>query len=200
VDAYGLDRLTRCRRCPRLVRYREGEGAPRGPKHLVGLTYWARPVPGFGDPRAAILLLGLAPGYHGANRTGRPFTGDWAGDFMWPILHRLGLANRPQSLSRDDGFRLRGLWITSAVKCAPPANRPTPRERATCLPYLDIEIIDCLHTSRRNTNTGRLTEKMFEAVLANAVRSRRGPPPVPDRRPRARRSKAPCGRGAGCRD
>lgn len=222
ATSYRLRDLTRCRRCPRLVRYRRGRGAPRGPRHLAGATYWARPVPGFGDPRAKVVLVGLAPGYHGANRTGRPFTGDGAGEFMWPILHRLGLANHPRSVSRDDGYRLRGLWVTNAVKCAPPGNRPSAEERARCLPYLDLElralprartllalgafahgaaldllrlrgvplrkkdhpfrhgachrpleadleILDCLHTSRQNTNTGRLTEAMFAAILEEAL-------------------------------
>lgn len=103
-------------------------------------TYWARPVPGFGDVRARILILGLAPGAHGANRTGRPFTGDGSGMFMYPVLHELGLANGPAAVSRDDGLKLRHAWIGSVVRCAPPGDKPTPEEIRNCATHLTAEI------------------------------------------------------------
>ena len=102
--------------------------------------YWGRPVPGFGDPRASLLVLGLAPAAHGANRTGRMFTGDRSGDFLYAALWRAGIASSPSSARRDDGLLLRGAWITAAVRCAPPANRPTPQERAECLPWTEREM------------------------------------------------------------
>lgn len=103
-------------------------------------TYWGRPVPGFGDPQARVLILGLAPAAHGANRTGRVFTGDRSGDFLFAALHRTGFANQPVSRSRDDGLRLSGAWISAAVRCAPPRNKPTPAERDNCLPYAAREL------------------------------------------------------------
>ncbi len=103
-------------------------------------TYWARPVPGFGDPRARVLILGLAPGAHGANRTGRPFTGDGAGYFMYPVLHDTGFANQPDSVSKDDGLRLRKAWIASVVRCAPPGDKPTPQEIRDCGTHLAAEV------------------------------------------------------------
>ncbi len=116
-----------------------------------GETYWGRPVPGFGDPSAKVVILGLAPAAHGANRTGRYFTGDRSGDFLFAALYRAGLANRPVSRHREDGLRLKGLWISAAVRCAPPQNRPTPAERDACLPYaarelelLDAKVVVCL--------------------------------------------------------
>jgi uracil-DNA glycosylase family 4 len=102
--------------------------------------YWGRPLPGFGDPGARILVLGLAPAAHGANRTGRIFTGDRSGDWLFAAMHRGGLANQPASVSRDDGLRLRNAWVTAAVRCAPPANRPTPQERDNCLPWTEQEL------------------------------------------------------------
>ncbi len=190
--------------------------------------YWGRPVAGFGDPAARIAILGLAPAAHGANRTGRVFTGDRSGDFLFAALWRCGLASQPTSRSRDDGLALRDVWVTAAVRCAPPANRPTPGERDECLPFtrreLDLlpylRVIICLgafaweaalrlhgprpgrrprfthmgeertldgtrggqagsgqgaallasyHCSQQNTFTGRLTEAMFDAVLARAL-------------------------------
>ena len=131
--------IVSCRRCPRLVAWRE-RAAAEPPRRYRGERYWAAPVPGFGDPAARILIVGLAPAAHGANRTGRVFTGDRAGDWLFASLHRTGLANRAESVSRDDGLRLEGAWISAVVRCAPPANRPEPGERDNCLPYLETEI------------------------------------------------------------
>jgi len=128
-----------CRRCPRLVEYRERIGSEKR-RAYVECTYWARPVPGFGDPLARVLVLGLAPGAHGSNRTGRPFTGDASGNFMYPVLHRVGFASQPNSGSRDDGLTLRDLWITAAVRCAPPDNKPLPCELANCATFTDREL------------------------------------------------------------
>lgn len=114
--------------------------AAEPPRRFRGERYWARPLPGFGDPRARILLVGLAPGAHGANRTGRVFTGDRSGDWLYAALHRAGLASQPEAWARDDGLELKDAFITSVVKCAPPANRPTTEERDTCLPYLEAEL------------------------------------------------------------
>ncbi|HEX5223729.1 MAG TPA: uracil-DNA glycosylase [Solirubrobacteraceae bacterium] len=131
--------VTSCRRCPRLVRWRE-EVAREKRAAFAHETYWGRPVPGFGDPRARVLLLGLAPAAHGANRTGRIFTGDRSGDFLFAALHRAGCANQPRSRDAGDGLRLRDAWISAAVRCAPPANRPTPQERDACLPWTRSEL------------------------------------------------------------
>jgi uracil-DNA glycosylase family 4 len=127
-----------CRRCPRLVEYRERIGLQKRRAYL-GCDYWARPVPGFGDPAARVLVFGLAPGAHGSNRTGRPFTGDASGKFMYPVLHRLGFASQPNATACDDGMTLRDLWITAAVRCAPPDNKPLPSELANCAEYTDRE-------------------------------------------------------------
>jgi uracil-DNA glycosylase len=214
------DRVVRCRVCPRLVAWREQVAATRR-RAYRDQEYWGRPVPGFGDPAARIVLVGLAPGAHGSNRTGRMFTGDRSGEFLYAALHRAGLASAPTSISRDDALRLRGAFLTSAARCAPPANRPTPQELQRCAPFLDQElallprrrvlvalgavgweailahlaragpalprprprfghgaewsapggpaVIGTYHPSQQNTQTGRLTPAMLDAVLRRAV-------------------------------
>lgn len=131
--------IVRCTRCTRLIDYCRGLGETRR-KSFRDQEYWAKPVPGFGDPNARILILGLAPGAHGANRTGRPFTGDGSGDFMYPVLHELGLASKPSAISRDDGLKLRKIWIGSVVRCAPPGDKPTPEEIRNCSSHLTAEV------------------------------------------------------------
>jgi len=139
-----------CRLCPRLVAWRE-EVAREKRASFKDEVYWGRPVPGFGDPEADVVVFGLAPAAHGANRTGRYFTGDRSGDFLFAALYRTGFASSPVSRRKGDGMRLSGLWISAAVRCAPPQNRPTPAERDACLPYaarelelLDAKVLLCL--------------------------------------------------------
>jgi uracil-DNA glycosylase family 4 len=131
--------VAECRRCPRLVEWRE-QVAREKRAAFRDQTYWGRPMQGFGDPAARVLILGLAPAAHGGNRTGRIFTGDRSGDFLFASLHRLGFANQAISVSRDDGLRLDGAYVIAAVRCAPPANRPTPQERDNCEPWLKAEV------------------------------------------------------------
>jgi uracil-DNA glycosylase len=128
-----------CRRCPRLVEWRERVARERRAA-FADWDYWGRPLPGFGDPRARVYVLGLAPAAHGGNRTGRVFTGDRSGDFVFAALHRTGFANQPTSRRRDDGLQLEGAFIAAAVRCAPPGNRPLPEERDNCLPYAAREL------------------------------------------------------------
>jgi uracil-DNA glycosylase family 4 len=132
-------RVVNCRLCPRLVEWRE-QVAREKRAAFADQEYWGRPAPGFGDPQASVYVLGLAPAAHGANRTGRVFTGDRSGDWLFASLHRTGYANQPHSVSADDGLELRDLWIAAAVRCAPPANKPTPEERDNCLPYAAQEL------------------------------------------------------------
>ena len=203
-----------CRRCPRLVAWRE-QAAREKRRAYREWDYWGRPVPGFGDHAARVLAVGLAPGAHGSNRTGRMFTGDASGDFLYPALHRAGFATQPGSTSREDGLALTDLFITALCRCVPPANKPTPREIANCRPFLATELglsprvrvivalgrlafeevwriyphkgnalkrfafahgaharigeglpwlIASYHPSRQNTNTGRLTARMFDHI------------------------------------
>jgi uracil-DNA glycosylase family 4 len=138
LEALGAE-IVACRRCPRLVAWRE-QVAREKVRRFRDETYWGRPLAGFGDPDARILLLGLAPAAHGGNRTGRVFTGDASGDFLWAALHSAGLADRPSSRRADDGLTLTDVYIAAAVRCAPPANKPTTTERNTCAPFLVREI------------------------------------------------------------
>lgn len=131
--------IVACRKCPRLVAWRE-ETARRPPKRYEGWDYWGRPVPGFGDPKAHLLIVGLAPAANGGNRTGRIFTGDRSGDWLYRSLHRAGYASQPSSTRRDDGLTLAGAYIAAVNRCPPPDNRPTPQERDNCLPYLAREL------------------------------------------------------------
>src|SRR5450432_2373963 len=128
-----------CRLCPRLVAYRE-QIAREKRRAYREHEYWGKPVPGFGDPQARVLILGLAPGAHGSNRTGRPFTGDASGNFMYPVLHETGFASQPTAIDRNDGMTLKDLYITAAVRCAPPDNKPLPEELTACSHFLDREL------------------------------------------------------------
>jgi uracil-DNA glycosylase family 4 len=147
-----------------LVAYRE-EVARGRTRQFAAQTYWGRPVPGFGDPHALMLLVGLAPAAHGGNRTGRMFTGDGSGDFLTPALHRAGLANQPASVSRHDGLRLRGLYMTASARCAPPDNRPLPSELRNCRPYL-LRELELLTRLRVVVALGHIA---FTTVLRSAV-------------------------------
>ena len=143
-----------CRACPRLVDHRETVAREKRRAYREW-EYWGKPVPGFGDPQARVLILGLAPGAHGSNRTGRPFTGDSSGNFMYPVLHATGFASQPAATHSGDGLRLRDAYITAAVRCAPPANKPTPQEIATCSQFLDRELA-CLERVRVVVALGKI--------------------------------------------
>jgi uracil-DNA glycosylase family 4 len=210
-----------CTRCPRLVAYRE-EVARVKRRAYLGWEYWGKPVPGFGDPQARVLVMGLAPGAHGSNRTGRPFTGDASGKFMYPVLYDVGFASQPTATDRNDGMKLKNLYITAAVRCAPPDNKPLPQELAECSHFLDRELgglkdvrvvvalgkigfdaylnylkrgglvvskkayvfkhgasyrmpdgkvlLASYHPSNQNTQTGKLTRKMFVEIFQEAAR------------------------------
>ncbi len=151
-----------CRQCPRLVEWRE-KVAREKRRAFRDWDYWGKPVPGFGDPQARILAVGLAPGAHGSNRTGRMFTGDASGDFLFPALHRAGFASQPVSRQREDGLTLHDLYITAVCRCAPPGNKPTPQEIANCRPYLarEIEILQ----PKVIVALGRIA---FESILQTA--------------------------------
>jgi len=138
------DEVSACRRCPRLVAWRERIAREKR-RAYRDCEYWGRGVPGFGDPRARVFILGLAPGAHGSNRTGRPFTGDSSGNFMYPVLHRTGFASQPRGTHRGDGLTLTDAYITAAARCAPPANKPSPRELANCSAFLDRELALLTH-------------------------------------------------------
>ena len=170
-------RVVRCRRCPRLVEWRELVAREKRAA-FRDEEYWGRPIPGFGDPAARVYVLGLAPAAHGGNRTGRVFTGDRSGDWLFGSLNRTGFANQPTSVHRDDGLRLDGAFIGAAVRCAPPANKPLPSERDNCLPYASRElelirpsVIVCLGRVR----LGRRLPPAF-AAAAPALRPRRRAP------------------------
>ncbi len=210
-----------CTRCPRLVAYRE-EVARVKRRAYLGWEYWGKPVPGFGDPHARVLIMGLAPGAHGSNRTGRPFTGDASGNFMFPVLYETGFASQPTATDRNDGMKLKNLYITAAARCAPPDNKPLPQELAECSHFLDRELaglsdvrvvvalgkigfeaylnylqrrdllgskkayvfkhgasygmpdgkvlLASYHPSNQNTQTGKLTRKMFVEIFQEAAR------------------------------
>jgi uracil-DNA glycosylase len=157
-----------CVRCPRLVVYRE-QIAREKRRAYRDHEYWGKPVPGFGDPKARVLVLGLAPGAHGSNRTGRPFTGDASGKFMYPVLHETGFAGQPTATARDDGQVLTGLYITAAARCAPPDNKPLPQELANCTPFLDREL-EGLKNLRVIVALGRIG---FEAYLNYLMREKK---------------------------
>lgn len=210
-----------CTRCPRLVEYRERIAREKRRAYL-SWDYWGKPVPGFGDPQARVLIMGLAPGAHGSNRTGRPFTGDASGNFMYPVLYETGFASQPTATDRNDGMKLKDLYITAAVRCAPPDNKPLPQELAECAYFLDRELaglekvkvvvalgkigfdaylnylkrggllttrapylfkhgahyplsngkvlLASYHPSNQNTQTGKLTRKMFVEIFQEAAR------------------------------
>lgn len=158
--------IVSCERCPRLRDYCRGIGETKR-RAYQDQTYWARPVSGFGDPRARVLILGLAPGAHGANRTGRPFTGDGSGYFMYPVLHELGFASQPTGTSRDDGLKLRHAWIASVVRCAPPGDKPTPQEIRNCATHLAAEI-EALPKIRVVVCLGKIAFDGYMAYLLQA--------------------------------
>jgi uracil-DNA glycosylase family 4 len=167
-------RMINCERCPRLRDHCQ-EMAVRKRRAYLDHDYWGRPVPSFGDPLARLLILGLAPGAHGSNRTGRPFTGDGSGNFLYPVLYEAGYASQPNSTSREDGMILHDAWISAVVRCAPPDNKPLPAEIANCAPFLDEEIT-ALARLRVVVCLGRIA---FDGYVAHLIRTgiiaRRGP-------------------------
>ena len=164
--------IEHCRQCERLVEWRESVGREKKAAYR-DWDYWARGVPGFGDPRATLLIVGLAPAAHGANRTGRMFTGDRSGDFLYAALHRAGYANQPSSTARDDGLVLRGAYITAPVRCAPPANKPLPEERAHCRNYLQREL-QLLTDVRTIVALGQIAYDELSPLLGLSPRPRFG--------------------------
>jgi uracil-DNA glycosylase family 4 len=160
------ERIVECVRCPRLRAHCAEVAAVRR-RAYADWEYWGRPVPSFGDPGARVLVLGLAPGAHGSNRTGRPFTGDGSGDFLYPVLHEAGFASQAKASGRGDGMKLTGLWISAVVRCAPPANKPTPEEQRNCAPWLDEEL-GLLGNLRVVVCLGRIA---FDGFLAHAQRA-----------------------------
>ncbi|MBV8631912.1 MAG: uracil-DNA glycosylase [Silvibacterium sp.] len=161
-------RIIACERCSRLREYCLEIAATKR-RAYAGQDYWGRPVPSFGDPEARVLIVGLAPGAHGSNRTGRPFTGDGSGNFLYPVLHRTGFASQPNARGRNDGLRLIDMHITAVVRCAPPGNKPLPSELANCAPYLDEEIA-ALENLRVIVCLGKIA---FDGVLQHLVRTGR---------------------------
>lgn len=159
-------RIVNCQRCERLRAHCASVAEKKSPRYRE-FDYWGKPVPSFGDPNARVLFVGLAPGAHGSNRTGRPFTGDGSGDFMYPILHRAGFASQPHATHRGDGMVLTGAWITSVVRCAPPGNKPLPEEIAACAPFLDEEIA-AFPDLRVIVCLGKIG---FDGVVAHLIRS-----------------------------
>ena len=159
-------RIVACERCPRLRQY-GAETARIKRRAYLDQEYWGRPVPSFGDPLARVLILGLAPGAHGSNRTGRPFTGDGSGNFLYPVLYEAGFASQPKAISRDDGMKLHDAWITAVVRCAPPGNKPLPEEIVNCAPYLDEEIA-ALTRLRVVVCLGKIA---FDGYVAHLVRT-----------------------------
>jgi uracil-DNA glycosylase family 4 len=158
--------IVACARCPRL-RAHCAEVARARRRAYADWEYWGRPVPSFGDPQARVLALGLAPGAHGSNRTGRIFTGDGSGNFLYPVLHEAGFASQANATSRDDGMQLTGLWISAVVRCAPPANKPTPEEQRNCAPWLDEEL-RLLRNLRAVVCLGRIA---FDGLLSHLQRT-----------------------------
>ena len=156
-------RVTGCRRCPELRAYCAEVGRVKK-RAFSDHEYWAKPVPGWGDPRARVVLVGLAPGAHGSNRTGRVFTGDGSGEWLYRALHRAGFANRPEAVHRDDGLALHDVFITAAVRCAPPANKPTREQRARCLPYLREELV-ALDRARVIVTLGKIADDTVHGVV-----------------------------------
>lgn len=157
--------VTLCRKCPRLVTWREAVAADP-PKRHRGEKYWGRPIPGFGDPQGRVLVHGLAPAANGGNRTGRPFTGDRSGDWLFASIYRTGFSNQPESIDREDGLQLEGMFVNAAVRCAPPENRPTPKERENCSPWL-IRELELLREVRVVVALGNFAwESMLKTVRA----------------------------------